>query len=89
MSSSDNLGTVTNGKLPNITGTFNPDGYYANQNLSGCFYNTGRTNRAKGTGTDQTGYIFAIDAYRSSAVYTDGQTTVVPAGVNMRWVIKY
>ena len=87
------LGTSFAGFLPNITGrayTNDNQGIFFNSAFSSSFYgdtlggtfNAGiaGANMAKG---------FNFDASRSSSVYQNGQTQVVPAAVCIKFYIKY
>lgn len=74
--------------LPNITGTFNPDGYYSNENISGAFFNTGaRARRTVGTGTSVDSYQINFDASRSSTVY-GASNHVTPVNMAINYFIK-
>lgn len=74
--------------LPNITGTFNPDGLYSNENISGAFFNSGaRARRAVGSGTDNSSYQINFDASRSSAIY-GASNHVTPVNMAVNYFIK-
>ena len=78
--STSEIGEYVEPGLPNITGTFNPDGYYSNENISGAFSNPGtRARRAVGTGTDNTSYQINFNASRSSSIYGNSTTVQPPA----------
>ena len=80
------IGATSDGKLPNITGGFR---WCNGQDGWGAF-GTGAFGGSYGQGSwhgDWHGTDF--DASRSSAVYTDGQISVVPANVKCFWCIKY
>lgn len=90
-------GQVTNGIIPNITGTGTLRDMFTQQFAgTGAFYNTNNTATANYAGAMQMtrAYIvFGFDASRSSSVYNnnswfDGQR-VVPSSVGMSYVIKY
>lgn len=81
------------GSLPNITArayTNNNQGAFLNSAFSGSFYGDtlGGTFNA---GTTASGFAkgFNFDASRSSSVYQNGQTQVVPASVCIKFYIKY
>lgn len=76
----DEVGKYIAPGAPNITGTFNPDGYYSNENISGAFSNPGtRARRAVGTGTDSTSYQINFDASRSNSIYGNSTTIQPPS----------
>lgn len=86
-SETDIYTTQTEG-LPNITGTFNPDGLYSNENISGAFFNSGaRARRAVGSGTDNSSYQINFDASRSSAIY-GASSHVTPVNMAVNYFIK-
>ena len=87
------LGISFAGYLPNITGrayTNENQGIFLNSAFSGSFYGDtlGGTFNA---GTSSSGFAkgFNFDASRSSSVYQNGQTQVVPAAVCIKFYIKY
>ena len=90
MSTSDILGTTTNGKIPNLKGTMeqipNLWGVCTGVFSKDTQHNADIAISAGGT-YGRNRYIF--DGSNISSVYTDNQTTVVPAGVNMNYCIKY
>lgn len=74
------IGEYVEPGLPDITGTFNPDGCYSNENISGAFSNPGtRARRAIGTGTDSGSWQINFDASRSSSIYGNSTTVQPPA----------
>lgn len=89
------IGDATNGKAPNITGVLThwnaqSDGHSLLQ-TNGCFYNYNINTLYKVSvnGTTRTDAETGLDASRSSAVYDNNATGIVPAGVYMLWCIKY
>lgn len=83
-----NTGNVSDGKLPNITGQFEP-WCYGDGGTTGVFGNTGsNTGSSWGTQNVNRGTKINFDASRSSSVYSD-TTKVIPANVNMYYCIRY
>lgn len=94
------IGATSDGKLPNITGSVDLTGqgntttprFNANDAVGSALYNNesitvGRYHTDSGSGA---GYNrIKIDASRSSSVYMNEQTSVVPANVNCFWCIKF
>ena len=93
--SGSSIGITSNGKLPNITGgiDISTAGY-----KTGTIYPSGSL-QSRGTegnvalpqsgGRGTRAFGIALNAALSSAVYTDGQTSVVPANINCFWCIKF
>ena len=79
------VGTSTAGHLPNITGAAGQNGYYGA--ISGAFYAEGAAGSSPNTG-GSTAQIY-FNASRSSSVYQDGQTQVVPASNMVLFCIRY
>lgn len=80
----NNLGVTTNGSVPNITGS----NVFGLTNANGSFRHIG----SSGYYAYDHGGTFPIvnfDASRSSGIYTNGQTQVVPAAVVINFLIKY
>ena len=87
------LGISFAGYLPNITGrayTNDNQGIFLNSAFSGSFYGD-TLGGTFNTGTSSSGFAkgFNFDASRSSSVYQNGQTQVVPAAVCIKFYIKY
>ena len=85
------LGDTTNGKAPNITGSFWYDGCNGGSGyLSGAFtsgagyysYRNSNNNHATLTATN-------LDASLVSSVYDNDATGIIPAGVYTLWCIKF
>lgn len=86
------IGTYDIGQLPNITGSFR-----ANCNISkwsvlfnGAFYKEADLGSdSKGsTGNDMHHYTYGFDASRSSSVYNNDESGVVPRHLTMNFIIK-
>ena len=83
---------VTNGFLPNITGTAISIVGSSSRNDSGAIYLDGvGVQRFSASGSTSWGGqgVFHFDASRSSSIYTNGQTGVVPRSLFVQFVIKY
>lgn len=85
------IGTYTNGQLPNITGSF-ATAFIGNQNTgvySGAFYST-KYNPGQGAASNGSwsGY-YNLDASRSSSIYMNNETGVVPRSLTVKFIIKY
>jgi len=84
------LGDTTNGKAPNITGYFTPHaGSRGTAGVfGGAFYATGVQEESGASVSGSAGRV-GFNASRSSSVYSDSATGIVPAGVYTLWCIKY
>lgn len=80
------VGTKTNGKAPNIVGEYQCETGVPSSPKN-AFYNAGSMNRSSFGGSFVSTYLH-FSANRSSAVYDDNATGIVPAGVYMNWIIK-
>lgn len=85
------IGSISDGGLPNITGTISV--YTAsgtpNNDATGVFQmfnGTGKGESYVFAGSNQG---FSFDASRASSVYKNGLNKVYPAHVNLYWCIKY
>lgn len=82
------VGASIAGSLPNITGQVGRFNALDNSNASGCFgriqYNAGGGYHALTVTND-----IDFNAARSSSIYQDGQTQVVPAANIVLFCIRY
>lgn len=84
------IGATSDGKLPNITGEFYVDGNNGPSNFSGAFSAGSGIYSYRNRNSDHATLAkIQFNANNVSAVYNDGQTSVVPANVNCFWCIKY
>lgn len=90
------IGNTTNGKAPNVIGSFGfvggSNGRVYPRNLSGAFSSDNVTGGAHvtsgGTATTVTEK-FDFNAHKVSAVYDDNATGITPAGIYTLLCIKY
>lgn len=80
------IGTDENGALPNIKGGITGMRAGSGGTANGCVQTTGSAENVSTWSGSYGGW--NIDASRSSALYKDGQTTVVPANVRVNYIIK-
>ena len=85
----NSLGTVTDGALPNIKGNTYHVQYMGGATGGGAF----RTSQSSGNNSAYNGNTtktqeLTFDASRSNSIYKDNQTTVVPAGIYINYIIK-
>ena len=80
-----NYGSFNAGRLPNITGHFSGLIQYG---PSGAFVNAA-TQKGNVQSTANQIASWTFDASRCSSIYLTNQTRVMPASMNMMYVIKY
>lgn len=80
------IGTDENGALPNIKGGITGMRAGTGGTANGCVQTTGSAENVSTWSGSYGGW--NIDASRSSTLYKDGQTTVVPANVRVNYIIK-
>lgn len=84
------IGATSDGKVPNITGGFYVDGNNGPSSFSGAFSaGSGIYSYRNSNSNHATIATIQFNANNVSAVYADGQTSVVPANVNCFWCIKF
>ena len=80
------IGTDEDGALPNIKGGITGMRAGSGGTPNGCVQTTGSAENVSTWSGSYGGW--NIDASRSSTLYKDGQTTVVPANVRVNYIIK-
>ena len=86
----NDVGTSSDGALPNITGRLPFQGSVRGQDGSGAFRVTNRGHHGADNSTDSDYMIDGnFDASRVSSIYKSEQATVVPASVRCNFIIKY
>lgn len=91
MLSGNSIGVFTNGQLPNIKGILNPgDRRFNTSNVTGCFYSaTAEANKYTNQVTTTTTQVVGLNASRSSSIYNDNTSIVIPSSINMYYIIRY
>lgn len=83
------VGTETAAGLPNITGNIGRPSNWAGGSATGAFYSLGAARAVDSEGNAQSWDYVAMDASRSSDIYSDSVTTVQPKSLTLLPCIKY